>query len=192
VVPKLTYLIPTIGRSTLARAVDSVRLQLAPTDQLFVISDGPDQDARFLMARRHGPNLFYLEIPPAGDYGGSAIDYAMPLAAGDYLCYLGDDDVATPGAMAEIRGGVQGAPQLHIFAMRAPDGHIRCGSKECSFVSGQQLVVPNLPGLVPRYGGVGERNDFQFLLNLLRYWPEPVFHDEVIADMPQIGGGQFF
>lgn len=190
----LAYLVPTIGRSTLARTVDGIRMQLSDGDQLFVIGDGPLDRARLCMQERQARNVFYLEHGPTKNWGASQIDYASQLARADYLCYLGDDDEIETQAMTLMRSALRLHPDRpHIFAMWHTDRILK-GSSEMGQVSGQQIVVPNDPK-VPRYSEkprFGQAYDHHFIERVVKVWDGVVFSDHVIARLHQQSQGAMF
>lgn len=187
----LAYIIPTIGRSTLGRAVDGIIRELWDADQLFVVADGPRDQARQIMHPRWRPNVYYLEIPHRGDWGSSAIDYATRLAKADYLCYLGDDDEIEPGALAAMRAVLSEfqEPRPVLFAMRHEGGRILSGTvKQCD-VSGQQIVVPNDKTRLPRYAEGPAPNDHGFILRVEQAFGGLIFRPQVIARLEKMNQG---
>jgi glycosyltransferase involved in cell wall biosynthesis len=97
-VPFCSVIIPTIGRESLARAVDSVLSQSAPAGQLEVIvvndSGRPlsaaawqgDDRVRFLTTQKRERSI--------------ARNTGAAIGRGRYFCFLDDDDWLLPGAMA--------------------------------------------------------------------------------------------
>lgn len=192
---RLTYMIPTIGRTTLSVAIDSILEQLLDGDELFVIGDGKQHEAREIMMARQRMNVFYLEWGPTGHYGSEQIDYATQLARGNYICYLGDDDKIIPGAIQVIRTlVVDNEIYPHIFGMYAPENQIRYASIEAGLVSGQQIVAPNDKSRLPRYhqGGDGGQNDYVFIKNCLSAFGGYRLHHEIIVDGSRAGHGVWF
>jgi len=170
--------------------VGSLLPQLSERDQVFVIADGYGLAQRFMPAL-HRPNVFYLEMPYKGDFGCTPIDHVTPLAKGDFICYLGDDDIATQDALEHIRLGVlMGRHLPHIFGMQCLD-RILSGSIDYCQVSGQQIVVPN-DGKTPKYVGHPVLSDWDFILRVTKQYGEIIYHDELIAIMPQRGEGQIW
>lgn len=198
---KLTYMIPTIGRTTLAAAVDSILGQMTDEDELFVIGDGEQGHARQVMRDpfRQRLNVFYLEFGPTNHYGSEQLDYATQLARGDFLCYLGDDDRLLPGAIETIRSAVAGAEIYpHIFSMHTIDkdgiGVVRGGSIEPSRVSGQQIVVPNDKRRLPKYRNAidGGPNDYVFIRDCIAAFAGYRMHAAGIVDGSRVGHGLWF
>ena len=73
--PKFTVVIPTYRRARLLEdALASVLQQRRPADQVVVISDGPDADARSVAARS---GVEFLEVPHGGVACGAAVGEAL-------------------------------------------------------------------------------------------------------------------
>lgn len=164
--PTLTVIIPTIGRTTLPRTLESIDTQdTTPGDQTLVIFDDPPHD----------------------DWGAWARTQGMRKARGDFLLFMDDDDEYLPGAFDAVRASVRRAPdRAHIFRMvRAhPFGDVIWTRKNLARpgqVSTQMIVVPNdrnrMGTWTNRYEG-----DFDFLTSTLALLgSEPVWCDAVIA-----------
>lgn len=195
----LAYIIPTLGRTTLGRAVDSVRSQMRERDQIFVVGDGQRDAARQAMAERQCDNLFYLEFHRPS-WGSAQCDYVTPLVSAKFICYLGDDDQAAPGALDVIRRKVaEHADRPHLFAYVPPGGNppFRGGSIAEGYVSGQQIVVPNDRWRIPRYANPeeGGSNDTIFIRFVNDCWADRggiVFHDDIILICERAGHGEMF
>src|SRR3954466_2671515 len=94
---KLSVIVPTIGRPTLDRALQSIKPR--PDDEVIVVST--NHDARSV-ARSHGYS--YLDYPFSDSVAGGAQErsYGIKFAAGDYLVFLDDDDVMAEGGIETI------------------------------------------------------------------------------------------
>lgn len=162
----LSVILPTIGRSTLTRSIESITHQLASGDQLIIKHDN------------------------SGDFGATPRIQAIQEASGDYLLFMDDDDVFTPNAFETIRREVSKNPYVpHIFSVELPlggtiptDHEIRVGN-----VTSQAFVIPNdkakLGSWTKRYEG-----DYDFIASTLAHYPpnSVIFHPEVIAKMRPI------
>jgi len=115
----------------------------------------------------------------------------MTQARGDYLTWTDDDDVYTPYAFAVIRDaiGQLPAPSPIIFRFKTAYGYIvpphqtfETGEIAQGHISGQCLVVPNIPARFGVWGAVYE-GDFQLITSTLAKWDgTPIaFVDEVIG-----------
>jgi hypothetical protein len=115
--PFLTVIVPTQGRTTLARTLASVREQAGPDDvEILVIADthGPLVGDIEGPARKYGAR--YLEHD-AGHHcwGHCQINVGLEIAAREWLAGSGaayvsfndDDDIYTPGAMDAIAAAIR-------------------------------------------------------------------------------------
>jgi len=181
---KLTLITPTFGRSTLADLVQEVVPQLKKGDEFIVVGDGPVPLAREMA--RMVPGVTYMETPEhTGDYGATPIDYAIERAQGDFVWFIGDDDLPTGHAFEIVRKGVcRNLTLPHIFAM-LHTGRILSGSAKVCQVSGQQIVIPRNMKKMPKYAGYPKKDeaisDWVFIDRVLRAFGGVVFHKEIIA-----------
>lgn len=176
----IAVLIPTIARTTLARAVNSVcdAKMFLTSDQIIVVGDGDLLAARQTMQAFKAKNIAYLEIERVGDWGSTPLDHAMAFAKADYLFFLGDDDTLLPDGMAAMHAAIENdnGRQVHIFNAdfcgREFPGWSEHGfdtqnriQVDCVFdgqrqgkawighcgITGQQILVPNHREFLPDY-----------------------------------------
>jgi glycosyltransferase involved in cell wall biosynthesis len=186
--PLLSIIVPTIGRPSLADALASIAAQSLGSDgEVICVADGIYPQLARLWGEA-GLRGRYLETPGrSGDFGGTPRNLAMPLAQGDWLLFLDDDDIYLPGALEVIRSVLAAGPRRpHLFRMRhyPSDGGILWRKRTVEFgnVSTQMIAVPNDPG---RLGSWGDKkgSDFAFITSTLAHYAEgPVWRDEVIAE----------
>jgi len=98
---KLSILIPTIGRDTLKRAVESI--STSPEIQIVLVGDGEFLGS-FLYTAQVGENGFTIihRFPRSGDCGYSARNIGLPAATGEWLAFMDDDDYFTPEGVRTI------------------------------------------------------------------------------------------
>ena len=190
---RLSLIIPTIGRSTLHRAVESAFSQMALGDEVIVVSDGVDISEERLPWLS---GVCYLRLPtPTGDFGCTPCDEGIKIARGDAVFFLGDDDICAPGAFDAIRAAVEAAPDVpHLFSM-THTGRQLGGTLDCCAVSGQQIVVPRDLTKMPRMAEhtPGERavSDWVFIIKVHLAWnQQTVFHPEIISILPHMNQGR--
>lgn len=191
---RISYIIPTIGRPSLTRTLETVLPQLAPQDEAVVIGDGdcPSAKNQCLTISRKYPSsvLLYLETKERHyDWGCTPCDYGVARASGDYVVFLGDDDLASPNAVEEIRKHVDADPGVpFIFAMTHQGTHLRPDIRE-NAVSGQQIVVPRDMSKMPKFATYSRLNysDQEFIEKCIHNWNAVSYADVVIAIMPQRG-----
>lgn len=179
--------------------------QMLKGDQLIVVGDGPVPKTRELlhtMIALYGTGLMYIELPTrVGDYGCSPYDAALPHATGDFIWCVADDDKVPEDALQIIRDGVDmnleyGKPIRcpHLFAMIHTGRVLKRTFEPCQ-VSGQQLVVPNVPDL-PRMKGFPEGqeklSDYFWIKRVIDHFGTIVYHDGVVSILTQQNHGKLF
>lgn len=181
---RLSLIIPTIGRSTLKRALDSACPQMWDGDEVIVVADGPCESAR-LRAKMYP--VQYYELPTrVGDFGCTPCDYGIERAAGDFVFFLGDDDVCTEDAFDAIHDAVDDAPNWpHVFAMLHGSMVLR-NTIQCCQVSGQQIVVPKKLAISVKMADVERQqwniSDWVYIKKVVdAAQHQVVYHDELIA-----------
>lgn len=193
--PTLTIIVPTQGRPTLERTLDSVREQLLPGDEVIVVVDthGMPLDNLWLINGRvalYGPQ-FWITSHDDGlhNYGHAQINVGMACAHGDYLSFTDDDDVYTADALALMRAAATDCPgRPLLFRFRSHLGGtvfwLQPGLVEQACIGGHCCVFPNDPAHLGKWGDHYE-GDFTFLRDSLASWAavgvEPVWCLPVIA-----------
>ncbi len=187
--PDLTVIVPTKGRATLARTLQSI-----PDDvQTIVLPDGQHAQRVAHEAARGRDNVktvVSLAKDPSGHLGHPQRNLGMTLAKTKWLAFMDDDDAYTPDAFQVIDANLNGHRVPHIFQMRygrhpnAPPGHVLWQAPVVMFgnVGTPMFVVPNDPdklGVWPsRVGG-----DFFFLAETCSKMGHPVWVPRVIAEV---------
>jgi glycosyltransferase involved in cell wall biosynthesis len=170
--PRISVVIPTVGRATLARAVESARW----ADEVIVVYDA----ATIPCAVPHGVQAF--AIGPTGHWGSEQREFGIREASGTHIAFIDDDDVYTPAAGRAIRRAVAARPRrVHVFKMRdAEREYGGRGSLAQGSIGSPMFVVPrdgSLGSWSTRYEG-----DYDFIRSTLeRRGDRPCFHDELIA-----------
>lgn len=188
----LSIIIPTLGRPSLKRTLSSIEPQLAPQDEVLVISDGPRPWTR-AMVMPFGKSFRFLEtVSAASDYGCSPRNLGMQSATGDYLAFMDDDDVYLEGAFAAMRAAMDAHyEKLFIFRMKH-QGSILWAEPELRLnnISTQMFCFPNREGRLGRWRmnpetESGRGDDYLFARDTAARWPKDsvLFRDEVIADL---------
>ena len=156
-----SVIVPTCGRRTLGRTLESIHSQMVPGDELLV-------DAN---------------CDPWGDH---ARERMMAKATGTWLLFMDDDDVYASGALDLVRTAIEPERHaMHIFRMAYQDlgGRTLWTDREIHYgnVGTPMVVVPNIPAKLGRwsefnhYGG-----DFDFIQSTARQMPVE-WHEDVIA-----------
>lgn len=183
---RLSLICPTIGRSTLTRMIDSVLPQMQEGDELVIVGDGPQTNLN-AAGMNAMPGVRYVETPTkTGDFGCTPCDYGIEIATGDFVFFIGDDDICPEGAFEAIHKGVEvGPPVPHIFSMMHTGRRLGNTVHVCQ-VSGQQVVVPRDMTKMPRMSdvepGMIAVSDWVFIDKVHKAWGmHTVFHPEIIA-----------
>jgi len=201
--PTLSIIVPTIGRETLPRTLETIAAQeLVDGDEVLVVEDGPDNPAIREPIEAAGWPWRYLSTGKRfGGWGHVARNVAMTQARGDYLVFMDDDDVyrthgcyggENVGAFARIRAAATRHPGRPLmFRMERPGWNstiwrpkaVRYGN-----VSTQMFVVPNSPELLGSWGPY-HAGDLAFICSTLEKWPPGslVWEPDIIAIQPKSG-----
>ena len=194
-VASLSIIIPTIGRLTLDRTLESVLAAGAgPQDEVIVVGDGPQPTARAIAARFAGRlKIIYFETPVFHHVGHPQRNAGMAVASGSHVMSIDDDDAYRPGALQLVHR-VAAAEPGRILIFRMESQTVRLPWKvlwngqfhSLGNVGTPMFVVPN----VERQLGVwGRRHagDWDFLDSTLERWPGGsraiVWREEIIADV---------
>lgn len=151
-----TVVIPTIGRPTLPRTLESIPDGV----EVLVIADTYQMEAATLaelkrVTREYGLLLLTLD---AGrhDRGDSQIAFGFRRALGDWLLNFGDDDVYEPDAFEIMRAAIAEQIERHPIMfkvelkaneLRGPSDTILWSHPEIERfkVTGQSFLCPNQP-----------------------------------------------
>lgn len=161
---KLSVILPTTGRDTLQRSIDSCE----GADELIVIEDH------------------------TGDYGYTPRHKGIAQATGTHLVFLDDDDVFAPGAIQMFKDAACDVPV--IFKMDHWKHGTLWRDKNVSFgnVSTPTFVVPNQPDKLGVWevhlaGAEEPGGDYVFLDGCCRKMGDPIWREEIVAIVrPQI------
>jgi len=191
---RLSIIIPTLGRLTLARTLSGISRQILQRgDQVLLIADGLSPAAIAIWERSGLPGeAITLTSGPHGDWGNTAKREALRRVTGTHVVYIDDDDLHVPGAFAAIRRGVQWDTRgFHIFKMRYVEGKHPGG-----VLWHQPELVPDNVG-TPMFvhpadcvlgaWGTDYRSDFEFMRSTAQANPDRRihWHDHVIAEIYQ-------
>ncbi len=189
----LTVCIPTRGRETLPRCLESMRLenQPGPRPEIVVIADTHSPLLMDVKALCRQERVTYLEHG-AGyhDWGYPQLQVGYDLAQGDYILNCGDDDVYEPGAFEMIRNAIDELPSTRPLLFRAlmhPSVSRPCGNPLILWgrrglirrgrVTGQNLIAPNVPARLGRW-----TDDYIHLEQTVSLWDGLLeWRDECIA-----------
>ncbi len=186
--PKLSIISPSISRVSILDTIEAYVPQLSKEDQFIVVGDGPQPLARAMCEGM--PGVTYMETPEhVGDFGCSPCDYAIARAEGDFVLFIGDDDLPSAEAVSIIKKGLATRPDLpHLFATYHTN-RVLLDSLECGHVTGQQIVVPRDMTKMPRMSDVHFNqwliSDWVFINKVVKAWRGIVYHPDIICYMKQ-------
>lgn len=173
----LSVIVPTIGRETLARAVDSA----SGADEVVVVVDEAKYNGQVSL-----PLPARVLRVRGGDRGYTARTVGMAAATGTHLAFLDDDDVYTPGAIDAMREAIEVNPERPIiFRMVDPLHGVLWHDPVLRFanVGTPMIVVPNDPEKLGEWAPhEAERGgDFTFVKGCVEKMGEPVWRSEIVA-----------
>jgi hypothetical protein len=186
--PTLAVLVPTAGRTSLARLLGSIaRQQRVPGDEVLVLGDTLDGPLPHVERMASVvPGASYIEVNTGHHcYGHCQLTEGLKLAAADWLTFNDDDDVYLPGAFAVIRRAIRQQPYprplLFRFVSRLGVIFWFTPSLHEGNVGGHCLVVPNVHAKLGtwtcRYEG-----DYDFVEETVKRWGGDVeWREEIIA-----------
>jgi len=173
----ISIVVPTLGRPTLKRTLDSIAPGLKDGDEVIVVGDGPQPEARKI-AGEFGPRCRYFEHGPTGLWGHDQRNFGISKATGEYLAFMDDDDWYLPRGLEKMRDAIRSDPgKLFLFRIRYVKRVI--WKKKVVIpenVCSQIILVPNRPDRLGRWhrGDLpnGRGGDFSFFDETLQLWPE--------------------
>src|SRR5687767_666422 len=159
----ISIIIPTIGRPILAHLLDETIRQLEDGDEVLVIGDGPQPEARRIAAGRDA-RVRYHETEATRCWGHPQRNWAMDIASASHLVSFDDDDALVPGALDAIRAAATATPDRPlIFRMRHEAVTLWMTPRLLpGNVSTQMFVVPNVKARLGRWGS-RYQGDFDFI-----------------------------
>jgi glycosyltransferase involved in cell wall biosynthesis len=188
--------IATIGRPTLGRTLGSIKSQRGgDVDiEVIVVADEGDAAARRIFEEQAAerPVWRFEELTGEG-WGYPQRQRGIDVARGDYLLFIDDDDVYTPGAFEKIRAAVAMHPgRIVVFRMdvhgsliwRADPPFLRVRN-----VGMEMVAIPRLDGKLGAFRPpLRYTSDFDFIAETVALQREPVWSKDVIAIFNQDAG----
>lgn len=187
----LSIIIPTCGRASLRRVLESCVSQCEVGDQVVVVGDGIQPNAETI-CRDFGLTVLYADGIETHCYGNRQRQAGIAMATGEYLLFIDDDDVYTPGALQVVREAiVKWSDRPMLFRFIDKNGAVlwRDPVVREANVSTQQIVLPNR---FSRFGVWGDRRegDYDFIRSTLNKWPggdqAVVWRPNILADCRQL------
>lgn len=137
--PRISVVIPSLGRPSLPKTLASLRPQVHEGDQAIVVFDGmPD---KFLLRdiQFYAPTVMIHEAGPSNDWGATPRTIGQNVASGDLLLWMDDDDWYEPHALSTLRSHyAEGRQSITIFGMTGvPATEIKLGK-----IGTQMFAIP--------------------------------------------------
>lgn len=170
----ITFLVPSVGRPSLATTLRFI--ETWPGDEILVVGS---------MGGVVDPRVHFVPCAPGGDWGHTERNFATPMARGQYIAHIDDDDVYVPGTRALMADAIEHAPGRPVlFRMRFPNGITlwRDPVIYCGNVGTPMFLIPNFPtrlGVWQSFVG----GDCAFLEGCKWKREEFVWRPEVIASL---------
>lgn len=192
--PTLSIVIPTLGRPTLRRTLESIRQQeLIEGDEVILVQDGPErEDVRRLFEEMGLPGKYLGLDRQYKDSGATPRNAGMALARGDYLIFCDDDDFYAPNSFRVIRDVAQQYPKTPLMFRNRVDfdfgkiwqkGQIRWQGQivQPGNVGGQMFVVPNISSKLAKWPA-HRGSDYGFIFSTLQLWGgKVIWRPEIIS-----------
>jgi hypothetical protein len=164
---RLTVIVASTGRPTLAAALHSATSQMLPGDELILVYDD------------------------TGDAGDTPRNRVMDGAHGTHICFLDDDDEYRPGALEAIRRFAREHPgRIGIFRINFGLWGTPWWDHDRNLISTAtaMYVVPNVKGRIGKFGPApgapaGRLGDYAFIVETVALQGEPVWCPEVIQEI---------
>jgi glycosyltransferase involved in cell wall biosynthesis len=177
---KLSIIVPTIGRPSLAATLGSLVGQPLDGDEVLVIG-GPAA----AVSPWAQDGVRHLPCRQGKHYGCEERTLGISQARGTHLAFIDDDDAWVPGARAAIGDAVAERPDsLLLFQMRYASGRVLWEKPKVrrGNVSTQMIVVPNDPVRLGRWTWRRE-GDYDFIRTC--HWSphDTVWVAQVIANI---------
>ena len=200
--PLLSVIVPTVGRPSLERTLRSLLEQRCWLRwEAVLVGDAHAGTwshqlprAREL-ARQHERFVYTEHDGGVHAWGHPQRNHGATVAKGRYLWWLGDDDIALPGAFHAIQEAVlrrnpepDADPRVYLFRWIAPWKQVLWHTagylgEEPGHIDAEMIVCPNVPAKLGtwtnRYQG-----DYDFICETAHRWGGPervVWQPEVIA-----------
>lgn len=177
--PRLSIIIPAIGRQSLKRAIDSYLPTMARDDEIVVVGDGKMDVSREIVWAANDKRLIYCETPPTNVWGAYQVDTGIRIAHGDAIMLCGDDDYGMPNTMDLVHKAIGQAPlTVHIFRYTTQEGY---WSSYATIGMSQTMVAPIWAARYVKHAdSPGHMGDIEFVNKIIAVAGDVEFHHEPI------------
>lgn len=198
---KFTIITPTIGRSTLADAVKSIRDQGYKNVEHLIVYDGPPDAIFSEVFNEYNSRKHKTRVLATGsnfkDFGHSVRSWSIDYATGDYILYMDDDDVYIGDALQKISEFIESTKKLEefIFFNCLRQGveffYIPPGSGRTTSVQYTHKRLDSSGEVIRFYKG-GYVTDGKFLDDMIIKYRWTVFRSAPLVQVDRISSGAMF
>lgn len=117
--PRFSVVMPLYNKASHVRAaVESVRAQTFPAQEIIVIDNGSSDGGREIVASIADPRIRLLNLPEPGPGGYAGRNLGIRAAEGDWIAFLDADDLWHPDHLALLADGIAAGPGVTAAATR--------------------------------------------------------------------------
>lgn len=190
----LSIIIPTQGRATLERTLESIG-ELIGEDEVIVVIDAYQMDDTTIQqivdrVEVFGRGFRCLAFDTGHHcFGHCQLNHGIEAARGEYLVFNDDDDIFADGVLGIVRIDAvldmanYGEPFCHIYKFVTPWGNVLPESTNLfeGGIGGHCIVTPNVNDKVGRFT-CRYAGDWDYIADTVSRWPAKIlFHDTIIA-----------
>lgn len=181
---KLCVVVPTIGRDSLLRTLDSLTPQLTADDVGIIACDATGADADAVTRMTHGSRFVVFQVGSKTAAGHHATNFVLDHLPSDvtHTWRIDDDDVASPGALAALRGAACSSPVFARFRY-VDDGLVWDSPVLQEANIGSPCILA--PRSAARWGDRYE-GDFDYAKALVKELGDPLWLNAVVAEVTLI------
>jgi len=151
--PTLGVVIPTPGRRSLLRTLNSIKAQgLEPGDDILIVGDGFHKPTAAIVEMMGAP-FRYVATAQTRDWGHSQNNWGIQNVKGDWVIMQDDDDIFLPRAFDTMREVIaRGGPRVIIGRVMTPYRGILWSAPQVEPLDGHCPLVPNDKKKLGHYG----------------------------------------
>jgi glycosyltransferase involved in cell wall biosynthesis len=147
--PRVTVIIPTYNWSTvLPYSIASALEQTFADFELLVVGDGCTDDSERVVAAIEDPRVQWINMPERAGHQSAPNNEGLRRARGEYIAYLGHDDLWLPHHLALLVGALDaGADLAHsMLAHVNPDQRVVPGTFPPTSVAHRRSMIDVIGG----------------------------------------------
>lgn len=182
---RLSIVLPTIGRPSLRKTLDSIYPQLEyQKDEVIFVGDQEalESDVVQWAWKKRWDRQTFVKHPRGNNWGQTERNFGMRFANGTHVMFMSDDDWYLEGAFARIRATATAHPNKVLIFKMWWNGLVlpRFPSIVQANIDASMFVVPNDPNKLGVWGNRYE-GDYDFITSTLDLY-EPSDEGPVVFD----------